>query len=214
MATTRLKPSPRTPVPSPQRSMAVATCRSRRLEARAQHTGSDSKDRPRSERKRRVRRPHCLDAHLLTGEDVDRRSHCAPEAARPSPHAVQRELPWASLDMDFMNLNQSAHGDREFGFIMSRLRMSRKIVVGHWQDPIGCSRRLARGVRAAAAWHDGRPPGSPLRRQHARGRGDRGRQGFGPAALRLLRQRLRRRRPGRSVYVTWPTRRRCAGRRV
>src|SRR6267142_2564437 len=45
-----------------------------------------------------------------------------------------RELPWAQIDMDFMNLNQSAHGDREFGFIGARLRLDRKIVVGHWQD--------------------------------------------------------------------------------
>lgn len=46
-----------------------------------------------------------------------------------------RELPWGEIDMDFMNLNQSAHGDREYGFIGARLRMNRKIVVGHFQDP-------------------------------------------------------------------------------
>ena len=45
-----------------------------------------------------------------------------------------RDLPWSSIDMDFMNLNQSAHGDREFGFIVSRMRLERKIVVGFWQD--------------------------------------------------------------------------------
>ena len=45
-----------------------------------------------------------------------------------------RDIPWSNIDMDFMNLNQSAHGDREFGFIMSRMRIERKIVVGHWQD--------------------------------------------------------------------------------
>ena len=45
-----------------------------------------------------------------------------------------RDIPYADIDMDFMNLNQSAHGDREFGFIMSKLRMPRKVVVGHWQD--------------------------------------------------------------------------------
>jgi L-arabinose isomerase len=43
-------------------------------------------------------------------------------------------IPWATIDMDFMNLNQSAHGDREFGFMMSRLRKNRKVVVGHWQS--------------------------------------------------------------------------------
>jgi L-arabinose isomerase len=45
-----------------------------------------------------------------------------------------RELPWPRIDMDFMNLNQSAHGDREFGFVVARLRLEHKIVVGHWRD--------------------------------------------------------------------------------
>ncbi len=45
-----------------------------------------------------------------------------------------RDLPWATIDMDFMNLNQAAHGDREFGFICTRMKKPRKIVVGHWQD--------------------------------------------------------------------------------
>ena len=47
-----------------------------------------------------------------------------------------RDIPWGEIDMDFMNLNQSAHGDREFGFIMSRMRLNRKVVVGFWQDPV------------------------------------------------------------------------------
>lgn len=45
-----------------------------------------------------------------------------------------RDIPWDSIDMDFMNLNQSAHGDREYGFIGARLRIPRKVVVGHFQD--------------------------------------------------------------------------------
>ncbi|PWJ35027.1 L-arabinose isomerase [Sediminitomix flava] len=45
-----------------------------------------------------------------------------------------RDIPWGDIDMDFMNLNQSAHGDREFGFINTRLRLNRKVVVGHWKD--------------------------------------------------------------------------------
>ncbi|SOD79988.1 L-arabinose isomerase [Spirosoma fluviale] len=45
-----------------------------------------------------------------------------------------RDIPWNSIDMDFMNLNQSAHGDREFGFIMARMRLNRKIVVGYWEQ--------------------------------------------------------------------------------
>jgi L-arabinose isomerase len=63
------------------------------------------------------------------------------------------EIPWSDIDMDFMNLNQSAHGDREFGFIGSRLRLNRKVVVGHWQDP-EVHRQLEVWSRAACAWHD------------------------------------------------------------
>jgi L-arabinose isomerase len=64
-----------------------------------------------------------------------------------------RDIPWASIDMDFMNLNQSAHGDREFGFIGSRLRIARKVVVGHWQDA-AAQAEMGVWMRAAAAWHD------------------------------------------------------------
>lgn len=63
------------------------------------------------------------------------------------------DIPWADIDMDFMNLNQSAHGDREFGFIMTRMRLNRKVVVGHWQqqhvvDSVG------QWTRVASARHD------------------------------------------------------------
>ncbi len=64
-----------------------------------------------------------------------------------------RDLPWATIDMDFMNLNQSAHGDREAGFIHTRMRLGRKVVVGHWQDT-EVQDRLAAWMRAARAWHD------------------------------------------------------------
>jgi len=64
-----------------------------------------------------------------------------------------RDIPWSSIDMDFMNLNQSAHGDREFGFIVSRMRKNRKVVVGHWQDPEVLD-QLSAWTRAAAGWHD------------------------------------------------------------
>jgi L-arabinose isomerase len=64
-----------------------------------------------------------------------------------------QNIPWAEIDMDFMNLNQSAHGDREFGFIMSRMRLNRKVVVGHWQDA-EVQARLATWARAACGWHD------------------------------------------------------------
>jgi L-arabinose isomerase len=64
-----------------------------------------------------------------------------------------RDIPWDSIDMDFMNLNQSAHGGREFGFIASRLRIERKVVVGHWAHP-DVQAKVGVWVRAAAAWHD------------------------------------------------------------
>jgi L-arabinose isomerase len=70
---------------------------------------------------------------------------------RPLAHLhtqFNRELPWGEIDMDFMNLNQSAHGDREYGFIGARLRLNRKIVVGHWQDP-EVVEKLAAWARAA-----------------------------------------------------------------
>ena len=64
-----------------------------------------------------------------------------------------RDLPWATIDMDFMNLNQAAHGDREAGFIHTRLRLGRKVVVGHWSDR-EVQDRIAAWMRAAHAWHD------------------------------------------------------------
>jgi L-arabinose isomerase len=62
-------------------------------------------------------------------------------------------IPWSSIDMDFMNLNQSAHGDREFGFMVSRMRLNRKVIVGHWQDQ-HVHERLKWWARAACAWQD------------------------------------------------------------
>jgi L-arabinose isomerase len=62
-----------------------------------------------------------------------------------------RDLPWAQIDMDFMNLHQSAHGDREFGFVQTRMRLRRKTVVGHWQDPAVLA-RIGSWTRAATGW--------------------------------------------------------------
>jgi L-arabinose isomerase len=64
-----------------------------------------------------------------------------------------RDIPWSKIDMDFMNLNQSAHGDREFGFMVSRMRKDRKVVVGHWQDE-GVIDQINTWSRAAAGWND------------------------------------------------------------
>jgi len=64
-----------------------------------------------------------------------------------------RDLPWGEIDMDFMNLNQAAHGDREFGFIGSRLRIQRKVVVGHWQEE-NVQKKIGLWTRAAAGWNE------------------------------------------------------------
>ena len=76
--------------------------------------------------------------------------------AKPFLHLhtqFNRELPWSSIDMDFMNLNQAAHGDREFGFITARLRLARKVVVGFWKDPETVV-EIAAWTRATAGWHE------------------------------------------------------------
>jgi L-arabinose isomerase len=76
--------------------------------------------------------------------------------AKPILHLhtqYSREIPWAQIDMDFMNLNQSAHGDREYGYIGSRLRLNRKVVVGHWKDEDVLS-SIGAWMRAACAWAD------------------------------------------------------------
>ncbi|KQL57840.1 MULTISPECIES: L-arabinose isomerase [Bacillaceae] len=60
------------------------------------------------------------------------------ELTKPMLHLhtqYNRDIPWSTIDMDFMNLNQSAHGDREFGFMVSRMGINRKVIAGHWQDP-------------------------------------------------------------------------------
>src|SRR2546421_10596539 len=70
---------------------------------------------------------------------------------RPVVHLhtqFNRDLPWSSIDMEFMNLNQSAHGDREFGYLATRLGKRRATVVGHWQDP-AVAARVGGWARAA-----------------------------------------------------------------
>jgi L-arabinose isomerase len=66
---------------------------------------------------------------------------------------LNRDIPWNSIDMNFMNLNQAAHGDREFGFIGTRMRLNRKVVVGHFEDPETID-KIGVWIRVAAAYHD------------------------------------------------------------
>ncbi|MDR0698001.1 MAG: L-arabinose isomerase [Tannerella sp.] len=82
--------------------------------------------------------------------------HGLQEFRKPLLHLhtqFNKEIPWDTMDMDFMNLNQSAHGDREFGHITARMRKPRKIVVGHWSDN-GVQDKISVWMRVAAAWAD------------------------------------------------------------
>lgn len=65
-----------------------------------------------------------------------------------------RDIPWKDIDMDFMNLNQSAHGDREFGFIGTRMNIPRKVVVGHWASP-DVTRKVGDWMNTAVAITEG-----------------------------------------------------------
>ncbi len=64
-----------------------------------------------------------------------------------------KELPWSTIDMDFMNLNQAAHGDREAGHLHTRMRLNRKVVVGHWSQT-EVQDEISTWTRAAAGWND------------------------------------------------------------
>jgi L-arabinose isomerase len=64
-----------------------------------------------------------------------------------------RDIPWNEIDMDFMNLNQAAHGDREFGFICTRMKVKRNVIVGHWKDA-GVQSELETWIRATLAWNE------------------------------------------------------------
>ncbi len=82
--------------------------------------------------------------------------HGLQEFRKPLMHLhtqFNKEIPWDTMDMDFMNLNQSAHGDREFGHITARMRKPRKVVVGHWSDK-GAQEKISIWMRVAAAWAD------------------------------------------------------------
>jgi L-arabinose isomerase len=82
--------------------------------------------------------------------------HGLQELKKPLLHfhtQFNKEIPWKTMDMDFMNLNQSAHGDREFGHMVTRMRKNRKVVVGHWQDA-EAQAKIAVWMRVSAGWAD------------------------------------------------------------
>ncbi|WP_309400140.1 L-arabinose isomerase [Cerasicoccus maritimus] len=64
-----------------------------------------------------------------------------------------RDIPWDSIDMDFMNLNQSAHGGREYGHMLTRMRIPRKVVVGHW-EAADVRMQLAKWAGVALGWDE------------------------------------------------------------
>ena len=102
--------------------------------------------------------PHCIGviAWMHTFSPAKMWIHGLQELRKPLLHfhtQFNKEIPWETMDMDFMNLNQSAHGDREFGHIVTRMRKNRKVVVGHWQDP-AAQAKIAVWMRVAAAWAD------------------------------------------------------------
>ena len=118
--------------------------------------------------------------------------HGLQELRKPLLHLhtqYNAQIPWDEIDMDFMNLNQSAHGDREFGHICARMGVRRKVVVGYWKDQ-ATQDKIAVWERVAAAWAD-----SQFRRpDEQRGR-DRRRQGGSRDAVRLSRGLLPRQHP-------------------
>lgn len=102
--------------------------------------------------------PHCIGVitWMHTFSPAKMWIHGLQELRKPLLHfhtQFNKEIPWETMDMDFMNLNQSAHGDREFGHIVTRMRKNRKVVVGHWQDP-AAQTKIAVWMRVAAAWAD------------------------------------------------------------
>ena len=102
--------------------------------------------------------PHCIGVitWMHTFSPAKMWIHGLQELRKPLLHfhtQSTKEIPWETMDMDFMNLNQSAHGDREFGHIVTRMRKNRKVVVGHWQDP-EAQAKIAVWMRVSAAWAD------------------------------------------------------------
>ncbi len=102
--------------------------------------------------------PHCVGVIVWMHTFSPAKNWIAGLAALKKPLAhlhtqYNQDIPWADIDMDFMNLNQAAHGDREFGFIATRMRLNRKVIAGYWQDP-QVQNEIAVWTRAACAWHD------------------------------------------------------------
>ena len=163
--------------------------RAHRVQASGDQPGIDRRRPARGGHRARVRRGGGLDAHVLAGQDVDRwpDAACASRSCTCTRSSIAT-CPGPTIDMDFMNLNQSAHGDREFAFIQTPAAAA----AARRSSATGRTRRSsagsAHGPGRPPAWHDAqRLQHRPVRRQHARGGGDRGRQGGGAGSPRLSR---------------------------
>ena len=88
---------------------------------------------------------------FVAGEDVDPWLEALRKPLLQLNTQHHFEIPWETIDMDFMNLNQAAHGDREYGYIVTRLGIPRKIVVGHYTDP-AVADKIGVWARACAGW--------------------------------------------------------------
>ena len=158
-----LRRSTRTPGTSPAASTRRRPCRSGRRQAGRHDARGDRRGPARGRR-----RPACIGvvAWMHTFSPAKMWIGGLTDLRKPLVHLhtqYNRDLPWADIDMDFMNLNQAAHGDREFAFIQTRLRRGRKTIVGHWEDPAVTAAGWAggRGRRPAGTRHAGsRSPGS------------------------------------------------------
>ena len=118
------------------------------VEAGAHRRRRHPPDRPRGQRRRRCVGVDRLDAHVLARRRCGSpgSTRCASRCCTCTPRPTS-SCPGPSIDMDFMNLNQAAHGDREFGYIQSRLGLSRKTVAGHVSDPAVVGPRRHVGAR-------------------------------------------------------------------
>ena len=122
------------------------------FQAGTDHAGGDHRAVPGSQCRPQLHRPDHLDAHLLA------RPRCGSTGLQLSTNRslhlhtqYNRDIPWSTIDMDFMNLNQAAHGDREFGFIMSR----------HAAGPQSRGRATGRIPTCRRSWARGRAPPPP-----------------------------------------------------
>ena len=91
--------------------------------------------------------------HTLTSKNVDPRDKASTKPLLHLATQYNESIPWKTIDMDFMNLNQSAHGDREYGFINARLNKQNKIVVGYWKRP-EIQKEIADWMDVAVAYNE------------------------------------------------------------